>query len=84
MLGPLLHLVYVVAMRFYLPDSCLTSFADDTVLTFFSRCLRSLISKSNRVLKSFHVFTSLSLQSVNIANMGIRGEDKGAVAPPRS
>ena len=63
-LGPLLYLVYVDTMRFYLPGSCLTSFADDTALTFSSRCLHSLILKVNHVLKSFHIFTSLSLFSV--------------------
>ena len=43
--GPLLYLVYVDTMRFYLPGSCLTSFADDTALTLSSWCLHSLILK---------------------------------------
>ena len=60
-LGPLLHLVCVDTMRFYLPGSYCTSFANDTALTFSSRCLRSFIWKVNHVLKSFHIFTSLSL-----------------------
>ena len=37
-LGPLLYLVYVDSMRFYLPDYCLTLFADDTAATFSGRC----------------------------------------------
>lgn len=65
-LGPLLYLVYVDSMRFYLPDCCLTSFADDTAVTFSSRCLDSLVLKVNCVLRYFHVFTSLSLLSVNV------------------
>ena len=66
-LSPLHYLLNVDTMRFYLPVYCLTSFADDTALTFSSRCLHSLILKVNHVLKSFHIFTSLSLLSVNIA-----------------
>ena len=41
-LGP-----HVDSMRFYLPDCCLTSFADDTAVTFSSRCLDSLALKVN-------------------------------------
>ena len=56
-LGPLLYLVYVDSMRFYLPDCCLTSFADDTAVTFSSHCLDSLVLKVDGVLRNFHVFT---------------------------
>ena len=66
-LGLLLYLIYVDRMRFHLSDSCLTSFADDTALRFSIQWLNSLGLKVNRVLKSFHVFTNLSLLYVNIA-----------------
>ena len=65
-LGPLLYLVYVDSMRFYLPECFITTFADDTALTMSSRMIDDLLLKVNRVLKSFYVFTSLSLLSVNV------------------
>ena len=43
------------------------SFADDTAVTLSSRCLDSLVLKVNGVLRNFHVFTRLSLLSVNVA-----------------
>ena len=70
-LGPLLYLVYVDSMRFYLRDYCLTSFADDTAITFSNRCLDNLILKVNGVLRNFHVFTRLSLLSVNVAKTNV-------------
>jgi hypothetical protein len=57
----LMYLVYLDSVRFYLPDCSLTSF-----VTFSSRCLEGLVSKVNCVLRNFHVFTSLSLLSVNV------------------
>ena len=63
-LGPLLYLVYVDSMRFYLPDYCLALLADDTAVTFTSHCLDNLVLKVNGVLKNFNVFTRLSLLSV--------------------
>ena len=65
-LGPLLYLVYVDSMRFYLPEFCITTFADDTALTVSSQSVDDLLLKVNRVLKAFFVFTSLSLLSVNV------------------
>ena len=59
-LGPLRYQVYVDSRRFHLPDCCLTSFADDTALTFSSHCLDNLVLRVNSVLRNFHVFTRLS------------------------
>ena len=53
MLGPLLYLVYVDMMHIYLQDVCITSFADDTVLTVFAKSVDELIViiKANDALK---------------------------------
>ena len=63
-LGPLLYLVYIDSMNFYLPDSCVTS---EIALTMSSLCLNSLALKASRVLRSFYVFASLYLLYLNIA-----------------
>lgn len=65
-LGPLLYLVYVDTMRFYLPDSCLTSFADDTAISFRGVSVDELINKVNMVLNYLNVFTTLSMLAVNV------------------
>ena len=65
-LGPLLYLIYVDLMRFYLKDVCLTSFADDTVLTVFASSVEELVRKANLALERLEVFTSLSLLCVNV------------------
>ena len=52
-LGPLLYLLYVDSMRFYLPECCITTFADDTALTMSSQYVDDLLLKVNRVLKAF-------------------------------
>ena len=55
-LGPLLYLVYVDSMRFYLPECFITTFADDTALTLSSRSVDDLLLKVNRVLKAFFLY----------------------------
>ena len=57
-LGPLLYLIHVDLMRFYLKDVCLTSFADDTVLTVFASSVEELVRKANFALERLEVFTS--------------------------
>ena len=64
-LGPLLFLVYVDTLRFYLNDSVLTSFADDTAITVFARTSKEVVQKANHVLSRLHVFTALSSLAVN-------------------
>ena len=59
-LGPLLYLIYVNVMRFYLKDVCLTSFADNTVLTVFSSSVEELVRKANLALERLKVFTSFT------------------------
>ena len=53
-------------MRVYLQDACITSFADDNVLTVFAKSVDDLIVKANDALKRLEVFTSLSLLCVNV------------------
>ena len=65
-LGPLLYLVYVDMMRFYLQDVCITSYADDTAVTVFAISVDDLIAKANNALKKLEVFMSLSLLCVNV------------------
>ena len=60
-LGPLLYLVYVDLLCFYLPEFFITTFANYAALTLSSRSVDDLLLKVNRVLKSYFVFTSLSL-----------------------
>ena len=57
MQGPLLYLVYVDMMHFYLQDACITSFAADTVLAVFAKSVDDLIVKAEDALKRFDVFT---------------------------
>ena len=64
-LGPLLFLVYVDMLRFYLPGVVLTTFADDTAKTIAEPKLLDLVVCANRVLQYLNVFTSLSSLSVN-------------------
>ena len=66
-LGPLLYLIYVDMMRFYLLGACLTSFAHDTALTFSSCCIESLIEEVSSVMAQLYIFTTLSLLSVNVS-----------------
>ena len=56
-LGPLLYLIYVDLMRFYLKDVFLTSFADDTVLTVFASSGEELVRKVNLALERLEAFT---------------------------
>jgi len=70
-LGPLLYLVYVDMMRFYLQDVYVTYFAEDTALTVFAKSVDDLIAKANNALKIQKVFTSLNLLCVNV-NMFLR------------
>ena len=65
-LGPLLYLVYVDMMRFYLQDVYVTYFAEDTALTVFAKSVVGLMVKANNDLKRQEVFTSLTLLCVNI------------------
>ena len=53
-------------MRFYLRDSCLTSFADDTAISFRGVSVDELINNVNMVLNDLSVFTSLSMLAVNV------------------
>jgi hypothetical protein len=57
-LGPLLYLVLIDSMRFYLPECFIITFADDTAYSVSSRFIDDLLLKVNRILKSF----SLHLQ----------------------
>ena len=61
-LGPLLHLIYVDLMRFYLKDVCLTLFADDTVLTVFASSVEELVRKANLALERLEVHTARGTQ----------------------
>ena len=49
-LGPLLYLVYVDTMWFYVPGVVNTSFADDTVLSATARNADDLVEKLNQAL----------------------------------
>ena len=51
-LGPLLYLVYVDTMRFYVPVAVNTSSADDTVLPVAARNADSLLEKNNQAFNS--------------------------------
>ena len=53
-------------MRFYLKDVCLTSFADDTILTVFASSVEKLVRKASLALERLEVFTSLSLLCINV------------------
>ena len=65
-LGPLLYLVYVDSMRFYLKEACTISFADDTALNLFDNSIEELVSKANRVLEILEVFMNVSFRRVNV------------------
>ena len=71
-LGPLLYLVYVDSLCFYFPEFFITTFANYAALTLSSRSVDELLLKVNRVLKSYFVFTSLSLLSVNVNKTNFR------------
>ena len=66
-LGPLLYLIYVDTLQFYIPDAAITSFADDTAITIAGKALSELVSKANKVLLDLHIFTSLSCLAVNVS-----------------
>ena len=65
-LGPLLYLIYVDTMRFYIPGKLITSFADDIVFTVTSSCENLLIEKANKALNELASFTRCSSLSVNV------------------
>ena len=66
LLGPLLYLINVDLMRFYLKVVCLTSFADDTVLTVFASSVEELVRKAILAVRGLEVFTSLRLLCINV------------------
>ena len=66
-LGPLLYLVYVDSMRFYIPGASMTSFADDTALVVAAKTLEELVQKANRALQGLSDFVGISLLSINAA-----------------
>ena len=51
-LGPLLFLIYVDTMRFYLPGAVVTSFADDTALRVIGEPVEDLIEITNVALEN--------------------------------
>jgi len=65
-LGPLLYLVYVDTMRFYVPGVVNTSFADDTVFSAAARNADDLVEKINQALSHLLIFTKISRLSVNV------------------
>ena len=65
-LGSLLYLVYVNAMRFYLQDVCVTTFAEDTVLTVYAKSIEEVVLKENDALSWLEVFMNFSLLCVNV------------------
>ena len=65
-LDPLLYLIYVDLMHFYLKVLCLTLFADDTILTVSASSVEELVRKANLALERLEVCTSLSLVCVNL------------------
>ena len=65
-LGPLLYLVYVDTMRFYVPGAVNTSFADDTVFSAAARNADDLVEKINQALSRLLIFTRISRLSVNV------------------
>ena len=65
-LDPLLYLVYVDTMRFYVPGAVNTSFADETVLPTASENDDDLVEKINQVKSRLLIFTRISRLSVNV------------------
>ena len=65
-LRPLLYLVHVNAMRFYLQDVCVTTFADDTALTVCAKSIEEVVLKANDRLRSLEIFMNLSFLCVNV------------------
>ena len=65
-LGPLLFLIYVDIMRFYLPDAVVTSFADEKALTVIGKSVEDLIERTNAALENLSQFTKHSFLAVNI------------------
>ena len=59
-LEPLLFLVYVNTLIFYLPGVILTAFADNTAITIAEANLLDLTVHANDVLQYLNTFTSLS------------------------
>ena len=55
-LGPLLFLVYVHTLQFYLNDSVLNPFVDDTAITVFAQTSKEVVQTANQVLSRLHVF----------------------------
>ena len=64
-LGPLLFLIYVETLRFYLSEADLTTFADDTALTITAKSLEEQGEKANKTVTQLLTFTSASFLSVN-------------------
>ena len=65
-MGPLLYLVCVDTMRFYVPGAVNTSFADDTVLSAAARNADDLVEKINQALSCLLIFTRISRLSMNV------------------
>ena len=65
-LSPLLYLVYVNVLRFYLQDVYLTTFADDTALTMCAKSIEDVLLKVNDALRSLEVLMNLSLICFNV------------------
>ena len=63
-LGPLLYLIYVDSMRFYVVG-LLTSFADDTAILVTGKTVQELVDNVNNALRGLHSFVSESLLAVN-------------------
>ena len=66
-MGPLLFLVYVDTLRFYLPGANFTAFADDTAMTIAEANFLDLAAHANDVLQYMDTFIILSFQSVNVS-----------------
>ena len=64
-LGPLLFLVYVDTLRYYISDGVVTSFADDTAITVFAKSVQEAVEKANHALQCLRVFVSVSCLAVN-------------------
>ena len=64
-LGPLLFLIYVDTMRFYIPGAVVTSFVDDTALTVIGESVEDIIEITNVALENLFQFTKHSFLAVN-------------------
>ena len=65
-LRPLLFLICVDTMRFYLADAVNTSFADDTALTVNTKSTDDLLEKTNTNLENLSQFKKHCFLAVNI------------------